>query len=106
MVPLFLSLLTPSASAQIMLMVGTIAQGEREVGQIFVPEHEEACKYVEYWFLYEDFTFLGPRDRGEFTVRSEGAPGSYEAWERAMFEAHPKGKLLTSVSVETREGCK
>lgn len=82
-----------------------IVQDGMEAGQILVPPDQDACKYVEYWFVYEDFTFVGLRSGASFSVEPAERADDHERFVKEMWEAHPKGKLLTSVATESGPGC-
>ena len=101
MLVLLVSLLTPPASAEIDPGCFVLIQDDKVVGSVYVPKHESDEKYVEYWFLYEDYTFLNTRLENNFALKSDGATGDFDEWSKKLFEAHPDGKLMVSVAVET-----
>ena len=109
LLPLFIAvgmLSAPPASAQ--LDPGDrlrLVQGGLEYGQVLVPPDQDLCHYVEYWFLYEGFESVSVRSRARFTVTVTGKAGDLKGFLAEMWKAHPKGRLLTATSTETRDGC-
>lgn len=103
---LFALALTRPAQAQI--DIGwqlSIQQDGREAGQILVPEKQDRCHYVEYWFLYEGFEFVSLRSGASFEVATQDRAGDLDAFLDGLWRAHPEGRLIISDSTETREGC-
>jgi hypothetical protein len=79
-------------------------QGGREAGEVFVPAGQDPTHYVEYWFLYEGFAFVDVRTDASFALRpAADAERDLASWTRAVWAAHPKGRLMQSWSTETRE---
>lgn len=101
MLLLLASLLTPPASAEIDPGCFVLIQDDKVVGSVYVPAHADPDKYTEYWFLYEDYTFLDTRLRNSFTLKSDGAAPDFERWALQQWEAHPDGKLMVSVATES-----
>lgn len=79
-----------------------------EMGQIYVPPDQDPCNAVEYWFLYEDFAFVSTRTGASFTVKAldEARDPESWGWERQMWEAHPKGRLLVTTAVDADPACR
>ena len=103
---LALLLAAPSAKAQIVEGRHLIIfQDGREAGQVLVPKGQDACRYTEYWFVYEGFDFVSVRSEARFGVEVDDASGDLERFLDQMWTAHPDGRLLTAVSTETRAGC-
>ncbi len=103
--------LTLAAPARAQIIDGlqlSILQDDVELGQIYVPPDQDPCRYVEYWFVYEDFEFVSPRSDASFSVKVIGEARERESWgwERQMWEAHPKGRLLVSTATESGPGCR
>jgi hypothetical protein len=96
------------ASAQIDPGLNVIVQAEVEQGQVFVPEDQDACTYMEYWYLYEGYAYPSLENRASITVTpvQDTYDGSLERFVEANKRAHPRGTLVEVASVEHREGCK
>lgn len=107
---LFVSLFALSLPAHAQIGVGflvAIVQDDVERGQVYVPPDQDACRYVEYWFVYEDFDFVSARSEASFSLKVLDKAREAESWgwEKQMWEAHPKGRLFVSTATETGPGC-
>lgn len=82
-----------------------IVQDGVEAGQVLVPRDQDLCRYVEYWYVYEGFEFVSVRSGARFSVDVTDEDGDVGRFLDEMWTKHPDGRLLTSISTETRPGC-
>jgi hypothetical protein len=83
-----------------------IVQDRQVLGEVLVPDGQDHCSYVEYWFVHEGFTFVGPSSGASFTVEVVGKAEELEGWEAALWAEHPGGRMLLSKATESRPGCR
>lgn len=108
---LALALLATSTIAQIdpnQLGPCTLAvyQQDRVVGKIYVAPRQDPCRYVENWFLFEDYVYPSAGNGASFSVEPTGTTyRSLEGFLREMKAAHPAGTHIDVFSAEHREGC-
>ena len=95
---LLLCMYTPMAHAQLDPQRPgqyVVIQDGEVVLEVYVEGGQDPSHYREYWFAEEKYTFIDARLRNSFQLVADGSPSmDLESWKRAMFAAHPEGRLL------------
>ena len=103
------ALLARNAAAQLdpdVRVLFEVIQDGRPQALIFVDGGQDPCRYVENWFLFEDYVYPNARNGASFTVRPTGeTEWSREEFLRQMWAAHPGGTHIDVFAAERRAGC-
>ena len=96
------------ALAQVDPGLREIHQLDHLVGTIFVPDREpEACSYVEYWYLFKEYSYPGAHNLIATVIQpteDKGFP-DLESFEHYMGKVYPGGYIVEVEATEWRDEC-
>jgi hypothetical protein len=90
-----------------------LMNGER-VAEVFVPARAKgACKYKEYWYLFENYPSPYPGSRNPVSIVFTPFPKaqipdyakSLKSFRQHMKATHPNGYMIVVTAREMRPGC-